>query len=401
MRPWSFWTSRANSDPLPVKSNQVSKVTSPLAESPDTSWSPDSKIYATSAPGGWDQQPEPQPYILQPDDAAFQPFDRPLVLNRMDSPLQGAEDSVSSIIRGVHEDEIRELVAVIKELREQAARDAEFVAELKGQAEDNARAVGLLRMENERLMKELSAAASKAMAAASEAAAAAVAATAAATAATKSPPIQSPPPPQSPPPLQSPPLQSLPLQSPPIQSLSIQSPPPQSPPSHSPPAPPKRDEEKKAPKQAAPVSTSSSPKPTSTAPPIIRQTHTKSSSTTVPQPTLPPPNPTIFETYDRMIELLKTKPRPDIQLGDYPWPMLPERSGDFPRRITLRSEVEKEKVFAFVRDYASLYGPGQRKERGEAMMKAWQSIMNRSGDAILNGTAARAFTYMDMATRSL
>ena len=398
MRPWSFW-SRANSYPIPAKSNQVSKVTSPLVESPETSWSADSKIYATSAPGGWDQQPEPQPYILQPDDAAFQPFDRPLVLNRMDSPLQGAEDSVSSIIRGVHEDEMRELVAVIKELREQAAGDAEFVAELKGQAEDNARAVGLLRMENERLMKELSAAASEAMAAASEAAAAAVAAAAAATAATKTPPLQSPH-------LQSPHLHSLPLQSPPLQSPSIQSPPlqsppPQSPPPHSPPAPPKKDDGKKAPKQAAPVSTSSSPQPTSTAPPIIRQTHTKSSSTTVPQATLSPPNATIFETYDRMIELLKTKPRPDIQLGDYPWPMLPEPAGDFPRRITLRSEVEKEKVFAFVRDYASLYGPGQRKERGEAMMKAWQSIMNRSGDPILNGTAARAFTYMDMATRSL
>jgi cytochrome c553 len=61
----------------------------------------------------------------------------------MDSPLQEPEDSVSSIIRGVHEDEMRELAAVIKELREQAARDAELITELRGQAEDNARAIGV------------------------------------------------------------------------------------------------------------------------------------------------------------------------------------------------------------------------------------------------------------------
>jgi hypothetical protein len=102
-----------------------------------------------------------------------------------------------------------------------------------------------------------------------------------------------------------------------------------------------------------------------------------------------------------MINLLKNKPRPDVQLGDYPWPMFPEPSFSFPQRITLRSEVTKEKVVAFVRAYASAYGLEQRGNRGEAMLKAWRSIMDRSEDAILKGTAARAFTYMDMATRSL
>ena len=388
MGPWSFWMSRANSEPLPGKSQQDSNVKSPLAESPETSWSAENKIYATSAPGGWDQQPEPQSYIIQPDDSAYQPFGRALVLNRMDSPLQEADDSVSSIIRGVHEEEMRELVAVIKELREQAARDAEFVAELRGQAEENAGAIGLLRIENERLMKELSAAASEARAAA--AAAVAAATTAAATAAAIIPPPHSPPP------------HSLLPHSPPPRSLPLHNPPPRSPPPHSPPAPPKTDEEKKTPKQAPHVSTPSSPKTTPTAPPIVHQTHTNpSSSTVIPQPTPSSPNLLVFETYDRMINLLKTKPRPDIQLGDYPWPMLPEPAGSFPQRITLRSDVKKEKVFAFVQEYASLYGRGRRKERGEAMVKAWQSVMSRSGDPILNGTAARAFTYMDMATRSL
>lgn len=102
-----------------------------------------------------------------------------------------------------------------------------------------------------------------------------------------------------------------------------------------------------------------------------------------------------------MIDLLKTKPCADIHLNDYPWPMFPEAAGSFPQRITLRSQVDKEKVYAFVRAYVSAYGPGRRKERGEAMTKAWKSIAARSTDGILRGTASRAFTYMDMATRSL
>lgn len=101
-----------------------------------------------------------------------------------------------------------------------------------------------------------------------------------------------------------------------------------------------------------------------------------------------------------MVNLLKTKPRTEVQLGDYPWPMFPERAGSFPHRITLRSDVEKEKVYAFVQAYTSAYGPGQRKARGDAMLKAWKSIMSKSGDIILNGTVARAFTYMDMAVQS-
>ena len=355
MGPWSFWTSRANSDPLPVKPRQDSKSGSPLAESSEASWSANDKVYATSAPGGWDQQPEPQPvgqpYYIQPGDSVFQPYGRPLVLNRMDSPLQDAEDSVSSIIRGVHEDEARELIAVIKELKEQAAGDAELIAELRGQAEDNARAIGVLRIENERLMKELSTAASDARVAT------AVATATAATAAV----------------------------------------------AKRPPAPPKIDDEKKTPKQARLLSTPSSPKTTPTTPPMIPKTNQPEplSSTAFSQITPSSPNLTTFETFDRMVSLLKTKPRPDIQLGDYPWPMFPEKTGSFPPRITLRSEVKKERVYAFVQAYTSASGPGQRKERGEAMVKAWKSIMDRSEDTILNGTAARAFTYIDMAARSL
>ena len=101
-----------------------------------------------------------------------------------------------------------------------------------------------------------------------------------------------------------------------------------------------------------------------------------------------------------MVNLLKTKPRTDVQLSDYPWPMFPEPAGSFPQSIALRSDVKKEKVCAFVQAYTSAYGPGQRTARGDAMMKAWKSIMNKSDDIILNGTVARAFTYMDMATQS-
>lgn len=108
----------------------------------------------------------------------------------------------------------------------------------------------------------------------------------------------------------------------------------------------------------------------------------------------------MFETYDRMVNLLKNKPRTDIQLGDYPWPMFPEPAGSFPQRISLRSEVKKEKVYAFVQAYASAYGPAQQKKRADAMVEAWKSISNKSADMILNGTAARALTYMDMAARS-
>jgi hypothetical protein len=376
--------SRANSDPLPVNSRQDSQAKSPLGEKSETSWSEDDRVYATSAPGGWDQQPElqpiRQPYVIQPDDPTYQAFGRPLVLNRMDSPLQEPEDSVSSIIRGVHEDEMREVVSVIKALREQAARDTDLIAELRGQAEDNARAIGVIRIENERLLKELSAASSEARAAATAVVAATVSANETAATAASSPPTHTPP------------THTPPTHTPPSHTPPTHTPPSHTPPSHTPPSPPKTDKGKKVPKQAPPVSTTSSPK----------TTHTSSSSfTAVPQPTPSSPHLTIFETYDRMINLLKTKPRPDIQLGDYPWPMLPEPAGSFPRRITLRSEVKKEKVYAFARAYASAYGPGQQKERGEAMVKGWKSIMDKSEDAILNGTAARAFTYMDMVARSL
>ena len=347
--------SRSNSCPLPDKPFQVPNTKSPLSENPETSWSADDKVYATSAPGGWNQQPETQPisqpYIIQPDDPAY---GRPLVLNRMDSPLQDPEDSVSSVIRGFHEDEMRELVAVVKELREQAARDAELIAELRGQAEDNARAIGGLRIESERLMKELFAAASEARAAAT-----------AATAVTAVTPAVTPA-------------------------------------AHSPPAPPKADEEKKASKQVPPVSNSSVPETNPIPPSIPKITSTNPpSSPAVPQATPSSPNQAMFETYDHMVNLLKTKPCQNIQLGDYPWPMFPESADSFPRRINLRVDVKKEKVCAFVQAYTSAYGSGKRKERGEAMVKAWKSIMDRSEDTILNGTAARAFTYMDMAARSL
>jgi hypothetical protein len=348
MGPWSFWTSRANSDPLPVKSRQDSKSESPIAGNPEPSWSGDDKVYATSAPGGW-EEPIGQPIIVQPADPVFQPFGRPFVLNRMDSPVQEPDDSVSSIIRGVHEDEMRELVAVIKELREQAAKDAELIAELRGQAEDNARAIGVIRIENERLMKELSSAASEARAAA-----------AAATAQSSPKPL-------------------------------------------TPPTTPKEDEKKRTPKQVPPVPITSTPKATPATPPFIPNTTNPPPplpSTTL-QTTLLSTNLSIFETYDSMIDLLKSKPRPDIQLADYPWPMFPDLTASFPPRLTLRSDVKKEKVHEFVQAYASAYGSAQRKERGEAMLKAWQLIMNRSEDSILKGTAARAFTYMDMAARSL
>jgi hypothetical protein len=371
MAPWSFWTSRANSDPLPVKSRQDSRAKSPLVEDPETSRPADDKVYATSAPGAWDQHPESlpvsQPHIIQPDQFPYQSFGRPLVLNRMDSPLQEPDDNVSSVIRGAHEDEVRELVAVIKELREQAARDAELISELRGQAEDNAHAIGGLRIEHERLVKELSATASEARAAAAAAAASASEARAAAIAAA-----------------------ATAAQSPPV---------------HRPPALAKRDEEQRAPKQVPPLSTPSSPKVSPATPLFIPKA-------TNPNP---PPNPppyhsqatpsspylAIFEIYDRMINELKTKPPLYIQLGDYPWPMLPDPAGSFPKRITMRSDVKKEKVYAFVQAYASISESGRRKERGEAMLKAWKSIMDRSEDIILNGTAARAFTYMDMAARSL
>jgi hypothetical protein len=447
MRPWSsFWTSRVNPDPLPVKPHSDVKAKSLPLETSQTPWFAGDKVYATSALGGWDQQLEPQsvsqPYIIQPEDSVYQALGRPLVLNRMDSPLQEPEDSVSSIIRCAHEDEMMELVAVIKQLREQAAKDAEMIAELRGQAQDNAHAIGVVRIENERMMKELSAAASEARVAAAAITAAAASATEAVANSppTQSPPTHSPParglsprsppphnhPPHDPPPHSSPP-HSPPPHSPPPHSLPPQSPPPQSPPPHSPPtpippphspptssrptlspstssrptpspstpappSPPKKGKGKQSPKQAAPVSTPSSPRTTYTNPP---------SFTAIPQPTASSANLTIFETYDRMINLLKNKPRPDVQLGDYPWPMFPEPSFSFPQRITLRSEVTKEKVVAFVRAYASAYGLEQRGNRGEAMLKAWRSIMDRSEDAILKGTAARAFTYMDMATRSL
>ena len=426
MGPWSFWTSRANSEPLPIKPRYDSPAKSPLGEESETSWSTDDKVYATSAPGGWDQQLEPlpasHPFDIQPDDSAYQAFGRPLVLNRMDSPLQEADDSVSSIIRGVHEDEIRELVAAIKQLREQAAKDAELIAELRGQAEDNSHAIGVVRIENERLMKELSATASAARVAAAAVAAAAASATDIAGAAPNSPPTHSPP---------SPPKtdegKEVPKQAPPVSTLSNVTSSPftadlqPTPPTHSPPSPPKTDEGKEVPKQALPVSTPSSSKPTrATSPPktdegkeIPKQappgsTPSSSKTTRATSPSFtanlqPPPSPnvTIFETYDRMVNLLKNKPRPDVQLGDYPWPMFPEPPGSFPQRITLRSDVKWEKVDAFVQAYTSAYGPGRRKERGEAMVKAWKSIMDRSEDTILKGTAARAFTYMDRATRSL
>src|SRR5260221_4371694 len=110
MGPWSFWTARANSDPLPVKSREDSNTMPSVADGLETSWSVSGQVYATSAPGGWDQEPmsmpesQPigQPDSIQPDNPASQPFGRPLVLNRMDSPLQEPEDSVSSVIRGVH-----------------------------------------------------------------------------------------------------------------------------------------------------------------------------------------------------------------------------------------------------------------------------------------------------------
>lgn len=413
MRPWSFWSSRANS--LPIKPHQDSQAKSSLAGKSEPSW-------ATGAPGGWDQQTEPQSvsqsYITQPEDSIYQVFGRPLVLNRMDSPLQEPDDSVSSIIHGVHEDEAMELVAAIKELREQATRDVALIAELRGQAEDNAHAIGVARIENERLMKELSAAVSEARVAAAAAAASAAAAAAAATTAAaaaaaasatgtavtvNSPPTHGPPthsPPPHSPPTRSPPIRSPPTHSPPTHSSPLHSPPLHSPPTDTPtrspstdtpPSPPKTGKKKKPLKQAPPVSTPSSPKTTYTKSPTI---------TAAPQPTPSSPNLTIFETYDRMVNILKTKPRTDVQLGDYPWPMFPEPAGSFPRRITLRSDVEKEKVFAFVQAYTSAYGPGQRDKRGDAMVKAWKSIMGRSDDIILNGTVARAFTYMDMAAQS-
>jgi len=370
--PWPFWTSRANSEPLPVKSNQDTRATSPLVENSEPSWSAHDKVYATSAPGGWDQQPEPQPasqpYIIQPEDSLYQPLDRPLVLNRMDSPLQEPEESVSSILRGVHEDEMRELVAVIKELREQAARDAELITELRGQAEDNAHAIGVLRIENERLVKEMSAAAAEAREAVAVAAAAASAASAASASASAAAAAA---------------------------AAAANSPPPPSPPA---PAPQTTGE----PRQVPYVSTPTSPRTTPTSPPFIPESPINPpSSTAVPQGTPLSPNLTMFETYDHMVNLLKTKPRSDVHLGDYPWPMFPEPAGSFPPRITLRSDVKKEKVYAFVQGYTSVYGPAQRKERGEAMVRAWKSIMDRSEDIILKGTAARACTYMDMAARSL
>ncbi len=428
MRPWSFWTSRANSEPLPIEPRQDSQAKSPLAEQSETSWSAGHKVYATSAPGGWDEQPEPQlvgqPYIIQPEDPIFHAFGRSLVLNRMDSPVQEPDDSVSSIIRGVHEDEVIELVALIKELREQAARDAELIAELRGQAEDNAHAIGVARIESERAMKELSAAASEARAAAAAAAAAAataneIAANSPPTHRSPTPPTHTPPPrsspphspsprsplPRSPPPhipqTLSPPPRSPSPHIPPTHSPPPRSPPPHIPPTHSPPtrnasthtppSPPKKGDKKKLLKQAPPVSTPSSPKTTYTHSPSLK---------TVPQPTPSSPDLTIFETYDRMVNLLKTKPRTDIQLGDYPWPMFPEPAGSFPQRIAFRSEVNKGKVCACVPAYTSAYGPGRRKERGDAMVKAWKSIVGRSEDLILNGTVARAFSYIDMAARS-
>ena len=406
MPAWSFWPSRSYSDP--IKPSKDSQVKSPLAEQSETSWSAGPKVYATSAPGGWDEQPEPQivkqPYIVQSEDAIFHAFGRPLVLNRMDSPVQEPDDSVSSIIRGVREDEVMELVAVIKELREQAERDAELIAELRGQAEDNAHAIGVARIESERLIKELSASAAEARAAA--AAAVSTTETAANSPPTHrppTPPIHSPLPHRSPP--HSPPPHISPTRSPPPHLPPTRSPPPRSPPPHipptqspptrspstqSPPSPPKTGGKKKPLKPAPPVSVPSSPK----------RTYTNSPSfTTVLQPT-PSPNLTMFETYDRMVNLLKNKPRADIQLGDYPWPMFPEPAGSFPPRITLRSEVKKEKVHAFVQAYASAYGPAQQKRRADAMVEAWKSISNKSQDMILNGTAASAFTYMDMAARS-
>ena len=105
------------------------------SESPETSWSPgDQRAWRVGPAARAPTAHSP------PDDPALQPFSRPLVLNRINSPLPGVEDGVSSIIRGVHEDEIRELAAVIKELGEHAERDTESVAELKAQAAHNARA---------------------------------------------------------------------------------------------------------------------------------------------------------------------------------------------------------------------------------------------------------------------